>query len=49
MADGGYQGNQQVIMPYRRPRDGGELPAWQHDLNTIHKQCAPASGTSSHT
>lgn len=22
MADGGYQGNREVIMPYRRPRDG---------------------------
>ncbi|NVI86568.1 transposase [Actinomadura sp. BRA 177] len=38
MADGGYQGNRQVIMPYRRPRDGGELAAWQHELNTVHKR-----------
>jgi hypothetical protein len=38
MADGGYIGNRQVIMPYRRPRDGGELPAWQVELNTVHKK-----------
>ncbi len=38
MADGGYQGNQHVIMPYRRPRDGSELPTWQHELNTVHKR-----------
>ena len=38
MADGGYQGNRHVIMPYRRPRDGSELPAWQHELNTVHKR-----------
>ncbi|MEU6038976.1 transposase family protein, partial [Actinomadura sp. NPDC047616] len=37
MADGGYQGNRQVIMPYRRPRDGGELPAWQEELNAVHR------------
>ena len=24
--------------PYRRPRDAGELPAWQHDLNTVHER-----------
>jgi DDE superfamily endonuclease/Helix-turn-helix of DDE superfamily endonuclease len=38
MADGGYHGNRQVIMPYRRPRDGGELLAWQVKLNTVHKK-----------
>lgn len=26
MTDGGYQGNPEVIMPYRKPRDGSELP-----------------------
>jgi hypothetical protein len=26
MADGGYQGNPGVIMSYRKPRDGSELP-----------------------
>ena len=25
MADGGYRGNPEVIMPYRKPRDGSEL------------------------
>lgn len=38
MADGGYIGNRQVIMPYRRPRDGGELLCWQVELNTVHKK-----------
>lgn len=38
MADGGYQGNRQVIMPDRRPRDGSELPAKQHELNTVRKR-----------
>jgi hypothetical protein len=27
MADGGYRGDREVIMPYRKPRDGSELPA----------------------
>lgn len=38
MGDGGYQGNPQVIMPYRRPRDGGALLAWQVELNAVHKR-----------
>ncbi|GLZ08902.1 hypothetical protein Acsp03_63680 [Actinomadura sp. NBRC 104412] len=38
MADGGYQGNQQVIMPYRRPREGGGLLTWQVEPNTVHKK-----------
>lgn len=38
MADGGHQGNRQVITPYRRPSDGSGLPAWQHELNTVHKR-----------
>lgn len=38
MADGGYQGNPGVIMPYRKPADDGELPDWKHDLNTTHKR-----------
>ncbi|WP_199442942.1 transposase family protein [Umezawaea beigongshangensis] len=37
MADGGYQGNPEVIMPYRTPRDGSELADWQEDLNTVHR------------
>lgn len=37
MADGGYQGNPEVIMPYRKPA-GGELPTWKTDLNTVHKR-----------
>jgi len=38
MADGGYQGNPAVIMPYRKPRDGSNLPDWKDDLNTVHKR-----------
>ena len=38
MADGGYQGNPEVIMPYRKPGTGRELRAWQEELNTIHKR-----------
>ena len=38
MADGGYQGNPEVIMPYRKPADGSELAAWKHDLNAVHKR-----------
>jgi hypothetical protein len=32
MADGGYQGNPEVIMPYRTPAGGSPLPGWKHDL-----------------
>ncbi|AEK44446.1 transposase IS4 family protein [Amycolatopsis mediterranei S699] len=39
MADGGYQGNPEVIMPYRKPRDGSELPGWKEDL-----KCHPPQG-----
>jgi hypothetical protein len=38
MADGGYQGNREVIMPYRKPRDGSDLPAWKAELNSVHKR-----------
>lgn len=39
MADGGYQGNPEVIMPYRKPREGQPpLPQWKQDLNTVHKR-----------
>ncbi len=37
MADGGYQGNREVIMPYRKPRDGSPLPGWKQDLNAQHR------------
>jgi hypothetical protein len=36
--DGDYQGNTDVIMPYRRPRDGTPLTDWQEDLNTTHRK-----------
>ncbi len=38
MADGGYQGNPTVIMPYRKRRDGQPLKAWQEDLNATHRK-----------
>ena len=38
LADGGYQANTGVIMPYRKPRDGSELPHWQEDLNATHRR-----------
>ncbi len=46
MADGGYQGNPGVVMPYRKPRDGSELPDWKEDLNATHRKSALASSTS---
>jgi len=37
MADGGYRGNPEVIIPYRKPADGGVLPAWKEELNSHHR------------
>jgi DDE superfamily endonuclease/Helix-turn-helix of DDE superfamily endonuclease len=37
MADGAYRGNPKVIIPYRRPADGSELPAWKQAYNTGHR------------
>jgi hypothetical protein len=37
-ADGGYRGNREVIMSYRTPRDGSELPEWKQDYNTRHRK-----------
>jgi hypothetical protein len=34
-ADGGYQGNSEVIMPYRKPRKGQPPPHWKEDPNTV--------------
>ncbi|MEV5716926.1 transposase family protein [Amycolatopsis mediterranei] len=36
--DGGYQGNPEVVMPYRKPRDGNDLPGWKEDLNATHRK-----------
>ena len=38
MADGGYRGNPEVIIPYRKPRDGSELPAWKQGYNAGHRK-----------
>ncbi|MEV4665425.1 transposase family protein [Micromonospora echinofusca] len=37
MADGAYRGNPEVIIPYRRPAGGSELPEWKADLNKQHR------------
>jgi hypothetical protein len=38
MADSGYCGNPEVIIPYRKPCDGSEPPAWKQDYNTGHRK-----------
>lgn len=38
LADGGYRGNPEVIMPFRRPGGGQELPEWKTAVNTSHKR-----------
>jgi hypothetical protein len=38
MADGGYQGNPEVIMPYRKRRDGQPLTDWQEERNAVHRK-----------
>jgi hypothetical protein len=38
MADGGYLGNPGVIIPYRKPGKGQNLPEWQEELNIVHKR-----------
>ena len=38
MGDGGYLGNPGVIIPYRKPGKGKDLPEWQDELNTVHKR-----------
>ncbi|MBB2933546.1 hypothetical protein FHX82_000566 [Amycolatopsis bartoniae] len=37
MTDGGYQGNAEAIMPFRKPCDGSDLPGWKEELNSIHR------------
>ena len=38
MADGGYQGNPEVIMPIRKPAGEATLPGWKTEINTGHKR-----------
>ena len=33
-----YSVNMQVVIPYRKPGDGSDLPEWQEQLNTVHKR-----------
>ncbi len=44
MADGGYQGNAEVIMTYREPRDGSDLPDWKQHLNADHRTVRARTG-----
>jgi hypothetical protein len=37
MADGAYRGNPEVIIPYRKPADGTELPPWKQNYNQVHR------------
>ena len=37
MTDGGYHGNPEVIMPFRKPADG-ELADWREELNATHRK-----------
>lgn len=37
IADGGYRGNPDVVIPYRKPEDGFALAAWKEDLNAVHR------------
>jgi len=38
LADGGYQGNPKVILPYRKPRYGPPVAGWQEELNRTHRR-----------
>ncbi|KLL12536.1 IS5/IS1182 family transposase [Protofrankia coriariae] len=38
MADGGYHGHPEMIMPYRKPLDGQPLPEWKEELNRVHRK-----------
>ncbi len=37
VADGGYHGVPEVIIPYRKPVNG-EITDWQEELNTVHRR-----------
>ncbi|GIM83544.1 hypothetical protein Sar04_12720 [Salinispora arenicola] len=36
-ADGAYRGNPEMIIPYRKPTNGSELPDWKADPNKQHR------------
>lgn len=38
MADGGYRGNTEVIMPYREHSADEDLPPWQEEINATHRR-----------
>ena len=38
MADGGYQGNPEVIMPFRKPGGDATLLGWKTEVNIGHKR-----------
>jgi len=37
MADGAYRGNPEVVIPYRKPEDGSDLPQSKEDRNAVHR------------
>jgi hypothetical protein len=37
VAVGGYRGNPDVVIPYRKPEDGSASVAWKEDLNAVHR------------
>ena len=43
MADGGYQGNPEVVMPYRKPGNGAEASGMEGGTEH-HPQAGPCSG-----
>lgn len=45
MADGSYQGNLEVIISYRTPRDGSTLEDWQETPTPSTTVCVPAPNT----
>ena len=38
MADGGYRGNPEVIMPFGKPGQGQKLPDWKTAVNADHQR-----------
>jgi hypothetical protein len=44
MADGGHRGNPEVIISYRQPSDGGELPARKRAYHAHHRGIRAGAG-----
>jgi hypothetical protein len=37
LADGGYRGNPEIVIPYRQPTNGTTSPRWKEDLYAVHR------------